>query len=168
MNFGGEMIAFFLLAAGAIIGAILFVTFKNIVHALLSIVLTFISIAGLYVLLSAEFIAGAQILIYSGAITIILLFAIMLTKNTDEQKITRRKDNWLIIIAIIVLAKIIYRGIMNIFGTNTATMLHENNTEQIGMLLYSKYIIPFELISVLLLAALIGAIVLARKEEEGQ
>ena len=80
MMVSAEGIAFLLLSVGTIGGAIMLLFFSKIVHALLSAVVTFVSLAGLYVLLSAEFLAGAQILIYSGAVTILFLFAVMLTK----------------------------------------------------------------------------------------
>ncbi|WP_062351781.1 NADH-quinone oxidoreductase subunit J [Bacillus kwashiorkori] len=164
---GGELVAFVLLALCALTGAVLFIFIQNVVYALLSVVLTFISIAGIYILLSAEFLAGAQILIYTGAVTIILLFAIMLTKRekvTEKQKGIKRK-NGVILLVIATLTFFVSRGISNIQNLNEAATLHEKNTEKIGEILFTKYIIPFELTSIILLVALIGAIVLARKEE---
>lgn len=163
----GELLAFIILSAGALLGAVMLIFFQKHIHALLSIVLTFVSIAGLYILLSAEFIAGAQILIYSGAITIILLFAIMLTKNNDPEQV---KSSWMrrgfTFLAVTAFGLLIFNGIKNLTGNETASTLHVNNTEQIGVALYTKYIIPFELVSILLLAVLVGAIVLAKRERK--
>ena len=87
----GEFIAFIVLAVIALIGGVLLLNLTNVVHMVLALVATFISIAGIYVLLSAEFLAVVQILIYSGAITIIMLFGIMLTKHDDKDY----KHGWL-------------------------------------------------------------------------
>ena len=84
----GEFIAFIVLAVIALVGGVLLLNLTKVVHMVLALVATFISIAGIYVLLSAEFLAVVQILIYSGAITIIMLFGIMLTKHDD--KVTNR------------------------------------------------------------------------------
>ena len=80
----GEFIAFIVLAVTALMGGVLLLNLTKVVHMVLSLVATFVSIAGIYILLSAEFLAVAQILIYSGAITIIMLFGIMLTGKDDK------------------------------------------------------------------------------------
>lgn len=167
MTFSGGFIAFMLLAIVAIMGGVLLLNLTKVVHMLVAVVFTFISIAGIFILLSAEFVAAAQILLYSGAITIIMLFGIMLTRHNDinEPNIGRLRK-FFVFLGVLGFAFAIYIGIYNLdFGQLTDT-LHENNTEQIGVALYSKYIIPFELTSVLLLATLIGAIVLAKKDDE--
>ena len=86
MTFSGEFIAFMGLALVAIIGGVLAFNLTKVIHMVVALVFTFVAIAGIYVLLSAEFIAAVQILIYSGAITIIMLFGIMLTKHDDESE----------------------------------------------------------------------------------
>jgi NADH-quinone oxidoreductase subunit J len=162
-----ELIFFFVLALVAIGGGVLMINLNNVVHMVVSLVFTFLSIAGLYVLLSAEFVAVVQILIYSGAITIIMLFGIMLTKHDDQTSNSAGKLRYFLVsIGIVGFFAIVFFGINNAdFGQQAAT-LHENNTQQIGIELFSKYIIPFELTSVLLLVALVGAIVLARKDDD--
>lgn len=163
----GEFAAFAILSLTAISGGILMLNVTKVIHMLVSLVLTFLSIAGLYILLTAEFIAVVQILIYSGAVTIIMLFGIMLTRKTDEEETASgRLKKWLVFAGIAVFAVVMYIGIYNLDLTGEPAALHENNTEQIGIALFTGHIIPFELTSVLLLAALIGAIVLAKKEEE--
>lgn len=165
MNF--ELIFFFVLALVAIGGGVLMINLNNVVHMVVSLVFTFLSIAGLYVLLSAEFVAVVQILIYSGAITIIMLFGIMLTKHDDKTSNSAGKLRYfLTAIGIVVFFAIVFFGINNTDFGQQASTLHENNTQQIGIELFSKYIIPFEVTSVLLLVALVGAIVLARKDDE--
>jgi NADH-quinone oxidoreductase subunit J len=85
MTFSGEFLAFMGLALVAVIGGVLLLNLTKVVHMVVALIFTFVSIAGIYVLLSAEFVASVQILIYSGAITIIMLFGIMLTKHDDER-----------------------------------------------------------------------------------
>ncbi|MBD8069490.1 NADH-quinone oxidoreductase subunit J [Bacillus sp. PS06] len=163
----GEFIAFVVLAIIAIGGGIFMINLEKVVHMVVALVFTFVSIAGIYVMLHAEFIAAVQILIYSGAITIIMLFGIMLTRHNDtsEPKISFFRK-FIVLSGIMVFGFAVYIGIYNLdFGQQEST-LAQNNTEQIGIELYSKYVIPFELTSVVLLVALIGAIVLAKKNDE--
>ncbi|MFC4321917.1 NADH-quinone oxidoreductase subunit J [Litchfieldia salsa] len=163
----GEFIAFIVLSLIAISGGILMINLEKVVHMVVALVFTFISIAGLYVMLHAEFIAAVQVLIYSGAITIIMLFGIMLTRHNDtsEQRISIVRKV-LLLLGIMGFGVAVYLGIYNLdFGQQEST-LYENNTEQIGIELFSKYVIPFEVTSVVLLVALIGAIVLAKKNDE--
>ncbi|WP_307439569.1 NADH-quinone oxidoreductase subunit J [Bacillus sp. V2I10] len=163
----GEYVAFVGLAMVAIGGGILMLNVTKVVHMVVSLVFTFVSIAGLYVLLSAEFVAAVQILIYSGAITIIMLFGIMLTRHEDEEQSTAGNGRKLItLLGIAAFALVMYLGIYDLkLGEPTAN-LHVKNTEQIGISLYSHFVIPFELTSVLLLVALVGAIILAKKDEK--
>lgn len=167
MSLTGEFLIFILLAVVAMGGGILMLNLSKVVHMVVALVFTFISIAGIYVMLSAEFIAVVQILIYSGAITIIMLFGIMLTRHND---VSEPRTSWarkvIVFLGVIGFGVAVYFGIYDLdLGTHETT-LHENNTEQIGVTLYTKFIIPFELMSVVLLVALIGAIVLAKKDDE--
>lgn len=167
MTFSGEFFAFISLALVAVVGGVLLLNLTKVVHMVLALVFTFVSIAGIFILLSAEFLAAVQILIYSGAITIIMLFGIMLTRHDDTHvPKTGRLRKLLLFLGILGFAFAFYIGIYNLDFGEVSTTLHENNTEQIGIALYSKYIIPFELTSVLLLAALVGAIVLSRNDHE--
>lgn len=166
MNLSGELIAFILLAIVAISGGILLLNLKKVVHMVIAVVFTFISIAGIYVLLSAEFIAAVQILIYSGAITIMMLFGIMLTKHNDQE--SERKNGLrklFVLLGIVGFAITVYIGIYDLDIPSNPANLHIDNTEKIGVELFSKYVIPFELTSVLLLVALIGAVILAKRED---
>jgi NADH-quinone oxidoreductase subunit J len=167
MTFSGEFLAFMGLALVAIIGGVLLLNLTKVVHMVVSLIFTFVAIAGIYVLLSAEFVAAVQILIYSGAITIIMLFGIMLTKHNDENE--PQTGKWrriLVFLGILGFAGAVYIGIYNFNVEQVPTTLHEDNTMQIGKALYSKYIIPFELTSVLLLVALVGSIILAKNEKK--
>jgi NADH-quinone oxidoreductase subunit J len=167
MTFSGEFLAFMGLALVAIIGGVLLLNLNKVIHMVVALIFTFVAIAGIYVLLSAEFIAAVQILIYSGAITIIMLFGIMLTKhNDDSEQKTGRLRKFLLFLGVVGFAFAVYIGIYNFNIEQVPTKLHENNTLQIGQALYSKYIIPFELTSVLLLVALVGSIVLAKNDKK--
>src|SRR3954447_17698601 len=110
----GEFIASLLLALIAVTGGVLLLNLTKVVHMVLALVATFISIAGIYVLLSAEFLALVQILIYSGAITIIMLFGIMLTRHDDESE--PKTGKWrkiLLFLGIVGFAFAVYIGIYN-------------------------------------------------------
>jgi NADH-quinone oxidoreductase subunit J len=169
MTFSGEFFAFMVLALIAIIGGVLLLNLNKVMHMVVSLFFTFTAIAGIYVLLSAEFVAGAQILTYSGAVTIIMLFGIMLTKHDDESEHETKASKWrkfLVFLAVLGFAFAVYIGIYNWDIPQEASKLHVDNTLQIGKALYSNYVIPFEVTSVLLLVALIGAIVLEKKDEK--
>lgn len=167
MNFSGELLGFTILAIVAISGALLLLILKKVIHMVVAAVFTFISIAGLYVTLSAEFVAAVQILIYSGAITIMMLFGIMLTKHNDEEQPKMNKwRNAFVFLGVLAIGVTIYLGVYDLNIPVEQVTLHQSNTEQIGISLYSKYVIPFELTSVLLLVALVGAVILAKREDE--
>jgi NADH-quinone oxidoreductase subunit J len=163
----GEFLAFLVLALIAIAGGVLMINLSQVVHMVIALVFSFISIAGIYVLLSAEFVAAVQILIYSGAITIIMLFGIMLTRHNDtsEPKISVARKI-MVLGGITVFAVTVYMGIYDLNLGDQATDLHVENTKQIGIALYSKFVIPFELMSVVLLVSLVGAIILAKRDDE--
>jgi NADH-quinone oxidoreductase subunit J len=168
----GEVLAFLALAVVAIMGGVLMLNLTKVMHMVLSLVFTFLSIAGLYVMLSAEFVGAVQVLIYSGAVTIIMIFGIMLTKHDDDGE---AKLNWrsvFVFCSVLVFGALMYFAVNNVDFTvaGEEAALHEQNTKKIGEMLYTEYIIPFELTSVLLLVALVGAIILAKpddKEEGG-
>ncbi|HYK72236.1 MAG TPA: NADH-quinone oxidoreductase subunit J [Pseudoneobacillus sp.] len=167
MTLSGEFLAFISLALVAVIGGVLLLNLSKVIHMVIALVFTFVSIAGIYVMLSAEFVAAVQILIYSGAITIIMLFGIMLTRHDDTSE--AEGSNWrkfALFLGVLGFAGAFYLGIYNLEIDPLPSTLHENNTMQIGEVLYSKFIIPFEVTSVLLLVALIGSIILAKKDDE--
>lgn len=163
----GEMIAFFILAFLAISGGVLLLLFENVMYMLLSLILTFLSIAGLYVLLSAEFLAVVQVLIYSGAIAIIMIFGIMLTKHHEtKQGLTSTRRAVLVITGIVLFFSVVWYAIGDLSFSGETVALHEENTLQIGTALFTHYVIPFELTSIVLLVVLIGAIILAKNEDQ--
>lgn len=161
-------IAFFIFALLAIGGAVFAISFTKIVHMVVSLAVTFLSLAGLYVLLDAEFVAFVQVLIYAGAITILMIFGIVMTRHDREDpEASRPLHSVLLGIGVIGLFGILFYAIQNtsFYQLETAEAA-QNNSMEIGKLIFSDYIIPFELLSVLLTVAFIGAIVIAKREDE--
>lgn len=165
LQFSGEFIAFFILSVMAICGAVFMINAERVIHMALSLAFTFFSIAGIYLLLEAEFLAVIQILIYTGAITILMLFGIMLTKHKVEERTSISIRHGIIsFIAVAglfgLLIWIIYRTPILSQGVRDQV----TNVAQLGDRVFKHYVIPFELTSVLLLVALVGAVILAKKE----
>lgn len=163
----GENIVFFLCALLAIGGAIFMISYTKVVHMVLSLALTFISLAGLYVVLQAEFVAVVQILIYAGAISILMIFGIMMTKHQGEEEEPKRPwHNGLLFVGAAGLFGIIFYVIQRTQLSTGEFPKVEDNTMEIGKLLFSSHVIPFELMSLLLTVAFIGAIIVAKREED--
>jgi NADH-quinone oxidoreductase subunit J len=164
----GENWAFFIFALLAIGGAIFTISFTKVVHMVTAMALTFISMAGLYVILQAEFIAFVQVLIYAGAMSILMIFGIMMTKHRqgEEEEPKRPWHTGLAFVGVLALFGIIFYAIQNAAFNPSEYKAVEDNTMEIGKLLYSAHVIPFEIMSVLLTVAFIGAIVIAKREEE--
>jgi NADH-quinone oxidoreductase subunit J len=163
-QFSGEFIAFFILSVMAICGAVFMINATRVIHMALSLAFTFFSIAGIYLLLEAEFLAVIQILIYTGAVSILMLFGIMLTKHKEEEQPSI--SSWHSIISFCatgalfgLLIWVIYRSPLLSPSQKVATTVG-----QLGESVFKQYVIPFELTSVLLLVALVGAVILAKRE----
>ncbi|NDI36829.1 NADH-quinone oxidoreductase subunit J [Chengkuizengella sediminis] len=163
----GENLLFIIFSMLIIIGAVFLINLQRVVHMVIALATTFISLAGLYVMLDAEFLAFVQILIYAGAMTILMIFGIMMTKHekqNDEPK--RPLHNVLLLVGSIGFFVILYLAIQDaVFPIQEFTST-EDNTKMIGIELFTKHVIPFELVSVLLTVAFIGAIVVAKREED--
>ncbi|MGG1519793.1 NADH-quinone oxidoreductase subunit J [Paenibacillus oryzisoli] len=160
---------FFVFALLAIGGAIFMISFTKVVHMVVAVALTFISLAGLYIILEAEFVAFVQVLIYAGAISILMIFGIMMTKHRSEEEEAPRRP-WhegLAIVGSLALFGVIFYAIQkSTFVANGTLDAGKDNTLEIGKLLYNVHVIPFEIMSVLLTVAFIGAIVVAKREED--
>ncbi|MFH1626359.1 MAG: NADH-quinone oxidoreductase subunit J [Pseudomonadota bacterium] len=163
---------FFSIGAVVLISAILVIVLRNPVHSALSLVLTFFSLAGLYVLLNAQFIAAIQVIVYAGAIMVLFLFVIMLLNLDKEKRVRERhplqKAFGIAIAAffLVALGSVVATGILyGNKGTDAAAKVSAlGNTKAIAGLLFTEWVLPFEITSVLLLAAIVGAIVLSKKE----
>lgn len=162
----GENIAFVILAVILISSAVFMITFTKVVHMVISLALVFLSLAGIYVLLQAEFIAFVQVLIYAGAISILMIFGIMMTRHDEEDQPKPQLFQALLFAGTVALFGIIFYAIrQTTFAPGNGFDPGEDNTRAIGELLFTRHVIPFELISVLLTVAFIGAIILAMREE---
>ena len=159
--------AFITVAVIGSISAVAVVTARNVVHAALYLVVTLSTVGITFLLLGAEFVGWVQILIYVGAIVILFLFGLMLTKAPIGRDTLDNQQRWLG--AVVGLA--IFVGLVSLvnrafpFSDTGATPALPGTTGVVGDELFRHYVLPFEAVSFLLLAALIGAIVLARKEE---
>jgi len=164
---GSVGVAFWILAAVILVSGFLVVSLKNIFHCALFLMLCLTGVAGIFVLLHAEFLAAAQVLIYVGAVSVLIIFAIMLTSNLARKKIVQTNQNALV--AFISCLIFVVGALWLIKGTEvwnfTTGSLPADNVMTIGKLLMTQFMLPFEVVSVLLVAAMIGAIVLARGEE---
>ena len=159
--------AFVVLATIGSLAAVRMVTARNVVHAALYLVLTLLTVGGVYLLLAAEFVAWVQILIYVGAIVILFLFGLMLTRAPiGRDTLDGQQRGLAAFVALLVLAGLIFL-INDAFDLTSRTRFEtfQVSTGDVGHAIFTGYVLPFEAVSFLLLAALIGAIALARKDE---
>jgi NADH-quinone oxidoreductase subunit J len=172
-HFGAIM--FYLVAVVTVAAAIGVVLFRNPVHAAVSLLVTFLMVAVLFVLSHAEFLAAVQVFVYAGGIMVLYLFVIMLVKITDLGPGTVFLSGLapLAVVAGVVLGCLIAVGILlgsmaaGDGGAAAMTAIEGEaigNTEAVGWVLYMKYLVPFEVVSVVLLVAMIGAIVFGRRD----
>ena len=169
-----ENIAFGVLAAAAVLAALRLVTTKNVVHAALYLVVVLSSVAALYVLLFAEFVAVTQLLVYVGAVVVLFLFGIMLTRAQlgRETGLDNDQRGVALVTALFLMGVVTY-VLVDFFGTDKlpsmegvshAELTAARGTGAVGDSIFSTYLVPFEAVSILLLAALVGAIVIARRD----
>ncbi len=165
-----ELPFFYLFAAGIIGASLLMVTRSNVIHAALLLVLTFFFLAGVYILAGAEFLAMVQVLLYAGGIMVLYLFSIMLMNVEVSVRLRQfHRQSFFALIAAVVLAAevwvVLARGSAYpaYKGFDWPVGATPGNVEALGATLYTKFLFPFEVTSILLLAAMIGAIVLAKR-----
>lgn len=158
----GVDIAFWILAAMTVGSALGVVLLRNLFRAALLLILSFLGIAGLYITLNADFLAAVQVLIYVGAISILMIFAIMLTRDTASGNPFGRLRWPALLVAALVVATISFVVVNTQWPLATEPPL-PSTTLAIADAMFNKFVLPFEAASVLLLAALIGAFVMARE-----
>jgi len=168
MNPVATPVFFYGLSISAIVFAIAVITRKNAVHAALSLIGTLVSLAGLYLMLYAPFVAGVQIVLYAGGIMVLFLFVIMLVNLDQNIREIQFNKQWLVgLIAALSLGGLllfVIRQGRSIFPVDQLAVLPEgSNTQMIGIALYGQYMLPFEIASLLLLVAIVGAVVMAKK-----
>jgi len=162
---------FYLLSGLALIGGVLVITRRNPVHSALALIVTLLALAGIYLMLYAPFVAGVQIILYAGGIMVLFLFVIMLVSIERVEKEKQFNKQW--IVAILASLGL---GLLFVMVFTKSTLLREltknpvarftenNNTQQMGYALYGNYMLAFEIASLLLLVAIVGAVVMAKKK----
>jgi NADH-quinone oxidoreductase subunit J len=162
----GQEYAFLVVSVVGVAGAFRLVTARNVVHAALYLVLTLSAVAGAYLLLSAEFIAWVQILIYVGAIVILFLFGLMLTKAPiGRETLDNQRRGVALLVGLGILAGLVFM-IQDAFPWDEAKFVPSGGSaSSMGRSIFADFVLPFEVVSFLLLAALIGAIVLSRRDD---
>ncbi len=158
---------FYFLSIIAIAGAIVTITRRNPVHSALALIFTLLALAGLYLMLYAPFVAGVQIVLYAGGIMVLFLFVIMLVNIEKAELEERFNKQWLVAtVAAAALGGLLLYVLRNgraIFPQTFASLPEGENTQRIGVELYKNYMMPFEIASLLLLVAIVGAVVMAKK-----
>ncbi len=159
---------FLYFAAVILISAVLMITRRNPVHSVMFMLLLFFHIAGVFVLLNAEFLAAVQLIVYAGAILILYLFVVMLL-NVDRESTTARANRfwpWMVAFGVLIAGEVIMlisRGNFPAEAGQSMRLATGNGVMQLGELLYQKYLVPFEVASIILLVGLVGAVMLAKK-----
>ena len=168
-----EQIAFWILSAIAVLGALVAVRKRNLIHGVFALMIFFAALSGLFLLLLAEFIAAAQILVYIGAVGILLLFAIMLTERVagdDGRRMTSRGWFWGLVVTAAVFVVLLLPAIQQ-WPTPEVTQAPDPSVEELGHKLMNPYVMTLEVLALLLTAALIGAVTAAqgirKPKEEG-
>lgn len=160
---------FYFLSFLALLSAVMVVVSKNPIHSVLYLILTFFTLSGHYVLLNAQFLSIVNVIVYAGAIMVLFLFTIMFLNLKDDAFISSRIGYNILCVALVfgLAGYILYQ----IAVTPIETAHHESINSQIGMVenlgqtLFSRFLVPFELVSVLFLSAMVGAIMLGRREK---
>jgi NADH-quinone oxidoreductase subunit J len=158
---------FYLFAAIMLIGGILVITRKNPVHSALALIVALLAQASIYLMLYAPFVAGVQIILYAGGIMVLFLFVIMLVSIDRSIKERQFNSQWAVgLIAATALGGLfiaVYTKGTNIFPEHALAVVENDNTQRVATMLYGQYMFAFEIASLLLLVAIIGAVVMAKK-----
>ncbi|HVO61828.1 MAG TPA: NADH-quinone oxidoreductase subunit J [Terriglobales bacterium] len=162
---------FYFLSAMALISGMLVITRRNAVHSALALIVTLLSLAGIYLMLYAPFVAGVQIILYAGGIMVLFLFVIMLVNLERAEKEKQFNKQWLIAIVaagalglLFVKVFVESKTVAGLVQKPVAELAETSNTQQVGIALYGNYMLAFEIASLLLLVAIVGAVVMAKKK----
>ena len=159
------VVAFYVLAAITLISALMVAIVRDLIHAVLFLILSFIGVAGLYITLSADFVAVVQVLIYAGAISVLMIFAVLLTPRSDRDNAPVTYAAPLSVLAGLLGAVIIFVGLDTDWRQVEGDRFGQTAAE-IGKALLDPYALPFEVASIVLVVAMIGAIILVRPGNE--
>jgi NAD(P)H-quinone oxidoreductase subunit 6 len=162
-------IIFYVVAAVTVGSAILVATRPNIIHSAVALLFTLAGVAGLYVLASADFLAATQLLVYVGGILVLFLFAVFLSNRISDVRISNPARFRLpaALVCLTLFGILSYTAVSTPYATKSDPV-YAPTTAEIGELLLTRYLLPFEVASVLLLAALIGAALMSRPEARGE
>jgi NADH-quinone oxidoreductase subunit J len=163
MEGAGVTIAFWVLSAVTIGAAGLIILVRNLLHAVLLLILSFVGVAGLYITLSADFVAVTQVLVYAGAVAVLMIFAVMLTPRSSRDNAGNFLQLPALLLSGLVLSGITF-VVLETDWREASRGPFDSTATAIGEALLSPYVLPFEISSVLLVAAMIGAIVLVRED----
>src|SRR5438552_3043869 len=165
-----ELVLFYIFSAIAIVSAILVITRHNVVHSAAFLGATLFAVAGIFLTLRAEFLAGVQVIVYVGGILVRFVFVMMLV--AVERSVHERQYNgqwtFALVTSAILIVEIVYalyrgKDSLNLPPVVPPAASAAGNSEQVGMALYTAYLLPFEIASILLLVAIVGAVVLAKR-----
>jgi NADH-quinone oxidoreductase subunit J len=163
-----DQIFFYLFAAVILAGAVLTITQRNAVHSAIFLIMTLLGVAGLYLHLHAEFLAGVQVILYVGGIMVLFLFVVLLVNLDQAARERQFSQQWIVALAAVAvlgveLGYFVYQGSSAFNFPPPAAPAKIGNTQQIGNVLFQNYLLPFEIASILLLVAMVGAVVMAKK-----
>lgn len=163
-----DQILFYLIAGIALLSAGYFVLARNPLYAILSLIVTFFSIAGMYVLLNAQFLGIIQIIVYAGAIMVLFLYILMMLNLNKEDESRKQNVNK---IGGFLAAGILFVGMLGAYKGLTGTSVAGDGvdssvglTKNLGKLLFNEYVLPFEFASILILAGIVGAVLIGKKD----
>jgi|SRR5579883_1074628 len=167
-----ELVLFYIFAAIAVVSAILLITRHNVVHSAAFLGSTLFAVAGIFLTLHAEFLAGVQVIVYVGGILVLFVFVIMLISVERAERERQFNRQWTIalVTSAILIGELTYglyqgRDSLNLPAPipTPAAGAVVGNSEKVGIALYTSYLLPFEIASILLLVAVVGAVVLAKR-----
>ena len=167
LGIGWDDLLFMTLAAIMLIAGLLVVTMRDIIRCALAMIVCFAALAGIYVIAAAPLVAATQVLVYIGAISVLVLFAIMLTETkAAPSRLVFQTQAGPAAIAGLLLAIVIGLGVLSTTWPITGTV-YQTDTTTVAETLFGAFVLPFEIVSVLLLAAVIGGVFLAKREHGG-
>jgi NADH-quinone oxidoreductase subunit J len=166
---GEVTLPFFILSVLTIVGAAAALTLRNLVHCVLALMLAFVGLAGLYLQLDAQFVGFAQILVYVGAVAILIVFAILLTRGTESTSQSIFSSSWIAsgAVSVAVFGVLAWTIRSSVAARRAVSPQPDVSVKQIGDALMSRFALPLEVIGLLLTAALVGAVTIALQEKQG-
>lgn len=161
-----EQVVFYSLASLTVISALLVVTMRNTVHSALFLGLALAGVGGIFALLGADFLFGAQVMVYVGGIAVLIMFAVMLLGRASDLHLRQVNNQWLAGLLICGVAAVGFWRIVRAFAHKAPASAYPATTAPIGRLMLGDYAVPFELVSLVLTAALLGAVFFSATEKK--